>query len=296
MLGAALTRRLVREGYRIYAVARPGSERLDNIPAAGGVVRVECDLSELSGLKNLIHEKCDMFFHFGWNGTFGAARNDLNAQTDNIKYTLDAVNAAKDLGCEVFLGAGSQAEYGRHDEKVAPDTPTKPENGYGIAKLCAGQMSRLLCEGLGIKHVWCRIISTYGPKDGEKTMVSSTMRKLLRGERPSCTKGEQMWDYLYCDDAAEAFYLAAKNGKNGVVYCVGSGAARPLKEYIETMRDIVSPGTEIGFGEVPYAEKQVMYLCADIEPLKRDTGFEPKVSFEDGIKKTAVWIRAENLI
>lgn len=287
MLGAALTRKLTREGYRVYAVARPGSNRLNNIPAHDNVIRVECDLSELSELKNLIHEKCGAFFHFGWGGTFGAARNDMDAQINNIKYTLDAVKAASDLGCEVFLGAGSQAEYGRCDGKITPDTPANPENGYGIAKLCAGQMSRLLCESLGIRHIWCRIFSVYGPNDGENTMVSSTLKKLLRGERPSCTKGEQMWDYLYCGDAAEAFYLAAEKGKNGAVYCVGSGEARPLKEYIEAMRDIASPKTEIGFGEVPYAEKQVMHLCADIESLRRDTGFEPKTPFEEGIKITA---------
>ena len=291
MLGLALIRRLTDEGYTVYAVSRPDSDRIKNIPRSDGVKIIECDLSELGRLKGLIHEKCDMFFHFGWAGTFGSARGDMEKQIKNIQYTVDAVNAAHDVGCGVFLGAGSQAEYGRSETKLAPDSPAFPENGYGMAKLCAGQMSRALCSELGIKHIWCRIFSVYGPHDGGQTMIMSGIRLLLEGKRPSYTKGEQLWDYLYCADAANAFYLAAKNGAHGAVYCVGSGETRRLGEYIEIIRDEINPAAEIGIGDLPYADKQVMYLCADISSLTRDTGFKPEYSFEDGIKKTVEWYK-----
>ena len=60
-----------------------------------------------------------------------------------------------------------------------PTPPTRPENGYGMAKLCAGQMSRLECERLGLDHVWPRVLSVYGPYDGPSTMISSAIRTLL---------------------------------------------------------------------------------------------------------------------
>lgn len=50
-------------------------------------------------------------------------------------------------------------------------------------------------------------------------------------------------------------------------------------------------GQEIGFGEIPYQEKQVMYLCADISDLEKDTGFAPRVTFAEGIEKTVDWCR-----
>ena len=68
-------------------------------------------------------------------------------------------------------------------------------------------------------------------------------------------------------------------------------AARPLREYIEAIRDAAAPGAEIGFGEIPYQEKQVMYLCADISDLEKDTGFAPRVTFAEGIEKTVDWCR-----
>ena len=215
-------------------------------------------------------------------------------QNKNVRAVLDAVHLAKSAGCRTFLGAGSQAEYGRVDGvKLGPDTPVHPETGYGIGKLCAGQMSRILCQQLGMKHIWVRILSTYGPHDGLHTMVMSGIIKMLNRERPQYTKGEQMWDYLYCGDAARAFYLAAERGIDGSVYCIGSGQVRPLADYIRIIRDTIDPSVEVGMGEVPYYDKQVMYLCADIENLKKDTGFEPQVSFEEGIQRTVDWYKEE---
>jgi len=292
MLAIALIRRLIREGCRVIAVCRPNSKRIDNVPKHELVSVLECDLSDITHLPTLIGEKCDMFFHFAWDATYGAARNNMALQTDNIKASVAAAEAACALGCSVFLGAGSQAEYGRCEEKMTPDTPTRPETGYGIAKLCAGRMTRIICENAGMKHVWCRIFSTYGPYDGEQTMVMSGILKMLGGERPKYTKGEQLWDYLYCDDAAEAFYLAATRGKSGATYCIASGTTAYLKDYILAIRDAIDPTLEVGIGEMDYYENQVMYLSGDISSLTEDTGFTPKYTFEKGIRETVEWVKS----
>ncbi len=95
-----------------------------------------------------------------------------------------------------------------------------------------------------------------------------------------------MWDYLYCSDAANALLLLAEHGRDGSIYPIGSGVARPLREYIEIIRDEINPELPLGFGEVPYSDKQVMHLCADISALRADTGFEPEVEFREGIRST----------
>ena len=209
-------------------------------------------------------------------------------QNENVKCTLDAVNAAQRFGCHTFIGAGSQAEYGRVEGVLTSNTPVFPDNGYGMAKLCAGQMSRALCEQKGMKHIWTRILSVYGPHDGEQSMVMSTIRSLLIGNHSALTKGEQQWDYLYSMDAGHAMYAIGKSGVHGKIYCIGSGNARPLVEYVKVMREYINPDAELGLGEIPYAPKQVMYLCADISELKVDTGFAPKYTFEEGISPFAI--------
>lgn len=285
-VGVALIQTLIEKDVEVLAVVRKGSKRISNIPQSERVRIVEFDLSELKKLPEVEQDTYDVFYHLGWDGTFGNSRNNMPGQLQNIQYALDAAECACEMGCKKFVGAGSQAEYGRVEGKLSATTPTFPENGYGIAKLCAGQMTRILCEQKGMEHVWIRILSVYGPCDGENTMVMSTINKLLKGERPTFTKGEQMWDYLYSKDAGRALYLVGEKGMHGKVYCLGSGQARPLREYIEDIRNMINPELELGFGEVPYAPNQVMYLCADIEELIQDIGFVPRYGFEVGIRET----------
>ena len=290
-IGMALIQCLTDNGIDVVAVVRPGSARADRIKESEHVSVVYCDLKELDKLPSLIEGGADVFYHFAWDGTFGDSRNNIYLQNNNVKYALDAVDAAYELGCKTFIGAGSQAEYGRYEGDLNASVPAFPENGYGIAKLCAGQMTRIACQQKGIRHIWTRILSIYGPYDGDKTMVSSTIIKLMNSEKPSCTKGEQMWDYLYSKDAARAFMMLADGGVDGRVYCLGGGIARPLKDYINLIRDAVGNDVEIGFGDIPYSDKQVMHLCADIKELTKDTGFTPIYTFEQGIGETVGWWR-----
>lgn len=290
-IGLALIKQCIQNNIQVTAVCRPGSGRIQRIPEDERVQVVECPLNRLADLEEQLDSGYDVFYHFGWDGTFGNSRNNMQGQLTNIQYTLDAVELADKLKCRAFIGAGSQAEYGRVEGLLSAATPVNPENGYGIAKLCAGQMSRILCRQKNIRHIWTRILSIYGPGDGEATMVMSTIGKLLKGEVPDFTKSEQMWDYLYSEDAAKALFLLGDKGQDGKTYCIGSGQAKPLREYIEIIRDSINPGAALGIGNIPYSDKQVMYLCADIQELKNDTGFTVDYTFEDGVKKTIEWYK-----
>jgi nucleoside-diphosphate-sugar epimerase len=290
-IGIALINCLIENGIEVLAVCREDSKRINSIPNHNLVKIVKLNLNEIYKLSDIISERYDVFYHLGWEGTFGNSRNNMWGQMKNIQYTLDAVEVAAKLGCYKFIGAGSQAEYGRVEGKLTALTPTFPENGYGIAKLCAGQMSRILCEQKNMDHIWTRILSVYGPYDGENTMIMSVIRKLAHGEKPSLTEGKQQWDYLYSKDAGYAMYLLGEKGVSGKIYCIGSGQTKALSEYVEILRDNISKDLELGFGEIAYAPKQVMHLCADITDLEIDTGFEPKYSFEDGIKETIEWYK-----
>ena len=296
-IGMALINLFEQAGLQVIAVVREASERKKQIQESEKVILVECALADMKELPDRVTramERCgwdhnitiDTFYHFAWAGAFGDGRNDMFLQNSNITHSLEAVDAAARLGCKTFIGAGSQMEYGRYEGKLNADVPVFPENGYGMAKLCAGQMTRIQCEKYGIRHIWTRILSVYGPYDGKGTLIMSLIASLLEGSRFLCTKGEQQWDYLYAKDAARIMFLLGEKGVHGKVYVVGSGSARPLKEYIEIIRNIISPELPVGYGEVAYSDKQIMYLCADIEELVRDTGFKEEYSFETGIKET----------
>lgn len=300
-IGHALIAECIKQNIEVLAICHRGSKRAGMLADEVGRmlqskrIGLDCELPDrlikieylnldeyATGLPSMPY---DIFFHMAWSGTTGTSRNDEALQQQNAAYSLDAVRLAKMLGCHTFVFAGSQAEYGRVEGKLTADTPTYPENEYGKYKLQAGETTRALCESLSIKHIWARILSVYGPYDSKTSMIMSAISKLRNGEIAEFTKGEQQWDYLYSADAANALLLAAMKGKHGRIYPIGSGSVRALSEYIQILKNQIDPHAQIELGAVPYAPRQVMYLCADISQLKQDTGFEPKTEFEDGIRE-----------
>lgn len=288
-IGLALINQLLKRGVRVYAIAFPGDPRIERIPREADVI--PCDMREIGKLTELIDGPVDAFFHLAWAGTIGPGRDDMLLQTQNIRCAIEAAQTAKRLGCEVFVGVGSQAEHGRVEGKVTASAPCFPTNGYGMAKLCAGQMTRVVCRQLGVRHVWARVLSVYGANDGPLSVIGILLDKLFKGEVPALTAGEQMWDYIYAEDAGDALCCMAEAGKDGAIYPVGSGKVRPLREYFEMLRDAVDPGLPLGLGEMPYPPNQVMHLEADISQLTRDTGFTPVTPFEAGIREVVAQYR-----
>lgn len=291
MMGVALIQEALGHGAEVYAVVRKDSPKLSRLPQVSGLKLVFGDLESIAQWKEKIPKPCDLFYHFAWVGTGPERNKSVMLQSRNVYYTLEAVEAAVYLGCRRFIGAGSQAEYGPLDlPRIAPDTPAVPATAYGAAKLAAGELSRQLCRELGIEWIWPRIFSVYGIYEKETAMVASCLRNMLRGVSGDFTAGEQRWDYLYSRDAGRAYYLIGEKGVPGSRYCVGSGQARPLKEYICEMGRITGVYPE-GIGRLPYPKGAVMNLCADIETLQRDTGFVPRFSFEEGIRETIAWLQ-----
>ena len=294
-IGMALITQCIREGWEVLAVCHRGSARISSIPVHPRVKILETELSELGQLEQVIEGRYDVFYHFAWEGTTGAARNDMPLQTRNIASALQAAELAAKLGCNTFVGAGSQAEYGPLDqEMIGPDAPEHPTTPYGVSKLAAGKLSKLLCKELGIEWIWPRIFSVYGIYDKESTMVMTALHQFLAEEETAFTPGEQEWDYLYSKDAGRAFYLIGEKGRDGSIYCVGSGKAKRLYEYIYQIRDVANPKATPGIGKKSYGVQPVMHLCADISSLKNDTGFEPAYEFSSGIREMVRWMKEKD--
>lgn len=296
--GAALVRYLLEQGKDVTAIVRLGSKRLRYLPEHQNLRIVPCNLADYGqiGIKEM-GSGYSVFYHLAWDGSTGKEkvdnRNNMLLQSRNIEYDIKAVELCNRIGCPVFVATGTQAEYGRHTSAINEMAGTHPENGYGCAKLCAGQMTRILCKSYGIRHVWARLFSVYGPYDGTESLIYTSMLKLMSGKSPAYTAGEQTWDYLYSFDAAKALALLGEKGKDGEIYCVANGRPEKLRSYIQKLHQVVAPEIPPRFGEIPYAPNQVMSLQADIAKLQQDTGFAPGYTFEEGIREIYNWSKME---
>ncbi len=294
-VGNAIVRELLANGVEVTVVERPGflSAPTKGRLAGQDVRIVECDISESQSLLTLIPERgFDAYFYFAWTDLFGPGLTDYIEQISNLRWTVDAVNTAADLGCKTFVGAGSISQYELLYEKDHAN-PEDKHRVYKTAKLACQYMGDSVAAQKGITFCWPIITNVFGP--GEKTprLVNSMIRRLQAGQRQSLSEGSQLYDFIYIDDAALALRLIGEKGKSGRVYTLASGNVQPLRNFLMELRDIVAPNAELGFGEMPFNGINLPVELYSIEALQQDTGFAPQVSFAEAIRRTATFLQNE---
>jgi nucleoside-diphosphate-sugar epimerase len=295
MIGIALIKQCIQNNIKIIAFVRPGSSRINRMPASDLITIFECSLEGLADFDvSIVAASVDVFYHLGWDATDKDGRNSCEKQLQNIQHTLSAVSIAKKLGCKKFIGIGSQAEYGNASRPLNGNTPVSPEIAYGVAKYAAGKFAQIECEKLALEYNWIRILSIYGSNDNDDTLIKAFIDNCKNNRSMPLSPCTHIWDYLYEDDAGRALIAVGERGITGKTYCLGSGVGNPLNEYLEIIKNRINPDYKPDYGEIPYTEKSVQYLCADISELTADTGWKPEVLFEEGIE--AIAPRTENLL
>lgn len=290
-LGSFLTERLIKEGAEVFALVRPESDLWRLAAVVDRITIIRAELGDLSSSTDEIAgARAEAVFHLAWRGVTSAYRHDP-AQTDNVTAGVNLFEVVRAAGCRVWVGIGSQAEYGPTEEVLTEDTPVRPVTTYGASKLKLGQLVEQLSESSGIRYVWLRLLATYGPKDDERHLLPSVIRSLLAGERSRLTAGDQRWDYLYVEDAANAIYQTAINRDTQGVFNLASGETHAIREIIERVRDLIDPSLRLRFGELPYPPDQQMRLTANIDRLVTATGWRPEVNIEEGLKRTVDWYK-----
>lgn len=282
MLGTALTEVAVREGMEVYAVIRPNTKRSDRLIPSPLVHPVDGSLETLSEIQGLPKD-CDAFYHFAWAGTGREERDEPTIHERNIRYTLEAVELAEKAGCRRFIGAGSQAEYGPVDGVINEKTGHHPVTSYGVAKYAAGILSRKLCEGKGMDHVWGRVFSVYGPHDNEGTMLDYAIACFGNEETAQFSSAAQPWNYLYESDAGEMFYALGKDSVPSGTWLIANPESRPLREYIDILMKAYGPEAKAEFAAPVLA--RAPGLDVDAEKTMRAIGYRPRISFQEGIRR-----------
>ena len=248
------------------------------------------DLADLaSSRQEIVNFRPEAVIHLAWRGVVNSARNDVE-QDANVDQALELVRTAYYAGATNWIGLGSQAEYGPCSNRINEQTSCRPTTHYGLAKLAAGRETAALCGELGLRHAWLRLFSSYGPHDDPSWLIPYVALKLLRGERPSTTAGEQRWDYIYAADAATAILAVTENRNASGIYNLGSGTTATVRSIIERVRDLIDPSLSIGFGEIPYRVDQVMHLEADVARLHA-LGWKPQIDLAEGLSRTVAWCR-----
>lgn len=292
-IGHNLTNFLLQHGITVYATDLPCST--NHLPQHRNLNVILTQYDDFSSVINTINgAEIDVMYHLAWHGVGTDQKNNFKRQEPNIALVLRGVDLAAEVHCKKFICPGSISEYAYSTLPVDGNGTPSPGDMYAACKTAAHFISKLYAKQKSIGFIWLLIASIYGPGRNDNNIITYTIEKLLAGETPSYTKLEQMWDYLYIDDLMRALYLVGEKGIVGNTYAIGSGTAKPLKEYIEAIHTIIAANVSLDIGAIPYKTSNIDNSIADITLLHKHTGFSVQTPFEIGIKKTIKYYKTGN--
>ena len=215
----------------------------------------------------------------------------------NVNGTFNVFRAAQKTGVRRVVYAASSAAYGDQ-----PDLPKKesmlpnPRSPYAVQKLVGEYYARIFCQVHDLETVSLRYFNVSGPRQDPSSPYSGVLSlfctALLERRQPTIFgDGEQSRDFTYVDDVVQLNLLAAGSPQAaaGRVYNGGTGSRRTLNEVWALLQKI--EGVEITPTYGPPRAGDVKHSQADLTAARRDLGYEPRVSFEEGLRRTLQWYR-----
>ena len=295
-IGSHLSERLLDEGHEVIGLdmfhsyyPRPRKEQ--NLAGLRGRARFELlemdlrrdDLSPaLDGVETVFHEAAMPGLERCW----GWFEEYLSC---NVLATQRLLEAARLARPRVFVHASTSSVYGRIS-RCAEDALTRTASPYGATKLCAESLATAYHESFGLAVVVLRYFSVYGPRQRPDMGYAIFADRVLRGEPITIFgDGEQTRGNTFVADCVDATVRAAERGRPGEVYNVGGGEARSANWVVETIQRIVGRPVEITHGPERAGEQRE--ALADTRKARRELGWEPRTSLEDGLRAQVEWQR-----
>ena len=286
-IGSYVVKELVKNGVEVIALVMGDN----NLP---DVKTLQLDMANIKDLKKQ-GITADIFYHFAWQGSAGMDRVDTKLQLQNTQWTIDCLRIAKEIGCTRFVGAGSIMEHETSAAILKQGNKPGLSYIYGAAKQTAHAMCKSVAASIGIDLLWAQITNAYGVGELSPRFINTTIQKIINNEPLKFTSATQNYDFVYITDVAKAFYLIGKSGKPFHYYLIGSGNAKPLRDFIIEMKSTLAPDKEFVFGDIPFSGVSLPLSYFDTSDLCNDTGFSCDISFAEGISKTYEWLKTQDI-
>lgn len=285
---------LIERGYEVHATTSKNIENLHSDFASDIKSKItwhQADLLDSSQISDLLSNvKPSHLLHFAWYlipgqwATAGADQNFRWAQT-----SFELYRCFKEQGGVRAVTAGSCNEYdcnyGYCSESV---TPLTPNTFYGRSKASVFEYSNAYLNEMGISSAWGRIFFVYGKYEHPNRLVSSVIKSLLANKPALCTEGNQIRDFLYTEDVADAFVTLLESDLTGAIN-IGSGNPVTLKQVVNKIAKKLKGEKLVQFGARPTPANETPLVVADIQRLSIELGWKPKHDLDSGLDETISW-------
>ncbi|ABB15290.1 SDR family oxidoreductase [Carboxydothermus hydrogenoformans] len=294
-IGSHIVERLVRDGAEVVVLDDLSSGKEENLSEVlDKITFIKGDVRDLDLIKGITKD-VDYILHEAAMASVPASIDDpLKCHEVNVTGTINVLLSAKENGVKRVVYAASSAVYGNNETlPKKEDMYPEPLSPYAVSKYAGELYLQVFARIYGIEAVGLRYFNVFGPKQDPNSQYAAVIPKfidaLLKGMPPTIYgDGMQTRDFIFIDDVVEANMLAlTARGASGKVFNIACGERISLNRLYKVIKEII--GVDI---EPVYAEARVGDVrdsLADISLARNILGFEPKVSLEEGLKKTVEW-------
>ena len=192
-----------------------------------------------------------------------------------------------------YVHAGSSSEYGENAAGPAEIAPASPNSDYAVSKLAAANLLYFFGKHKGLPCANLRLYSVFGPYEDSSRLIPNVIRRGLEGQYPELVNPAISRDFLYVDDATEAFIDTALNlspDDYGESFNIGSGAKTTIGDVAAVAREVYGIAAEPTF-TMPERAWDVQNWFANVEKAQEKLGWRPRTSFRDGLARMTAWFR-----
>ena len=290
---------LVRRGESVRVIDDLSTGSKENLSAVLGKIEFqEGDICNPETLQR-VFKGVDYVIHLAALSSVVRSVEDPVATTEvNLIGTLQVLLAAREAQVKRVVMAATGAAYG--DNPVLPRVETQmpdPLSPYALVKLAGEYYGKIFYRLFGVEFVALRFFNVFGPRQNPKSPYTGVMSKFitayLSGKTPRIFgDGEQSRDFVYVANIVNGTLLACeKPGVAGKVINIGTGVGTTLNQTIKLLNYILDVQVTPQYG--PPRLGDVMHSTADISLARSVLGYEPLVSFEEGLRRTVAWLRTE---
>ena len=289
-VAANLARRLVADGDEVVLLARPGSDpwRLDAIRRE--VVVYEVDVTDADSVESVVATtKPAHVFHLAAHGAYSWQTDAARILATNVLGTLNLLESSLRHGCEAFVNTGSSSEYGFQDHAPAEHELPVPNSHYAVAKAAATLLARHFGRSSDARISTLRLYSVYGPFEEPGRLLPTLVLAALGGRLPPLADPATARDFVYVDDAVDAFLTAVERAGAGEVYNVGSGVQTSLAELVEIAGEVFAFAPEPEWGTMAPRNWDTSTWVANVDKIRSDLGWKGPRSLADGLRSLGEW-------
>jgi dolichol-phosphate mannosyltransferase len=292
-IGANLVRHLDAAGHETVAAIRPAGDpwRLEGL--VPDVARLEVDLRDPDAVTSaVVSEQPDVIFHLAAHGAYSWQKDLARMLAINLAATDALLKGAARVGASL-INAGSSAEYGYQNHPPAEAELVRPNSHYAVTKVGATHLCQLAADNEGVRVATLRLYSIYGPWEDPRRLMPTLIRRCLEGGWPPLVGPETARDFVWIEDACDAFVRAATCRvlpEPGAVFNIASGSQTTLGELVSVAAEVFDVTAEPEWGTMAARAWDTSCWVGDPRAAAEYLGWRASTPLADGLVRFGEWL------